>query len=104
MVLKIFTFYINDVLLFKYPFPGQRVNKHAHKTVLVVNRDVLDLCKRSLVSTEPFLLELKFGARSRILFVFSFYLQCCTFSYTPVRDIFLNICYSDNKTGNASVQ
>ena len=26
LVLKIFTFYINDMLLFKYPFPGPKLN------------------------------------------------------------------------------
>ena len=29
LVLKIFTFYINDVLLFKCPFPGPKVNRTA---------------------------------------------------------------------------
>ena len=33
LVYKIFAFYINDVLLFKCPFPGPKVNKEVYDTV-----------------------------------------------------------------------
>ena len=45
-----------------------------HKSVLVVTEAILDLCKRSLVSAEPFPVGLNFGEPARVLIVFSFYL------------------------------
>ena len=47
LVRKIFTFYINDVLLFKYPFPGPKgqgtISSHIFDDTLYPFQNILNL-------------------------------------------------------------